>query len=259
MKNEKLKRSITKWSRRVIATLFICGVLLLLIVLNPLLSYANKTEHNEFAVFHNKPLTTGFSSSLDAATALIRKSELYTVGFKIDICLNDGSYYPSIIKKIKGDAFAFGFYNKVVLAGKEDSLTGTMELNGYRWNLDQLLAHEIMHCFQYKNLGFWDSNPVAGIAEWKWEGYPEYIARQNADQSDLKKNIDKLIETEKTEHNGWISFPDGSGTVITYYKNWLLVQYCFNIRKMNWKQLLDEHIKEELINKEMMNWYQNQK
>ncbi|RYF90539.1 MAG: hypothetical protein EOO03_03515 [Chitinophagaceae bacterium] len=147
----------------------------------------------------------------------------------------------------------------MVLLGNLNAANNYVELNGYKWNLTQLLAHEMMHCFQYKDLGFRKSNPVAGIPSWKWEGYPEYIARQNEDQVNLLKNIDHLIATEKTDHNGWINFADETGTVIEYYKSWLLVKYCLDIKKQSWNQLLNDKTSDAAIHAEMMHWYQLQK
>ena len=93
--------------------------------------------------------------------------------------------YPSLIEMIQGQAFAWGFYNKVVLNGKLNCKENCVELNGYKWNLIQLIAHEETHCLQFHKFGIWKSNPVASNPKWKWEGYAEYVARQNKDQKDL--------------------------------------------------------------------------
>lgn len=254
-----MKRTLKKWGIRFVATLITCGILLLIIVLNPLLSYAGKTKHTNYTIYHNKNISKELLTRLDAATLLVSESEIYDPALKLDICLNDGSEYPSLIQKINGPAFAMGFYNKVVLMSNSDPSCTYAQLNGYTWNMEQLLAHEMMHCFQYNDLGLLGSNPIADIPGWKWEGYPEYIARKNADQSDLVLNIDRLISTEKTVHNGWIYFADGTGTVIEYYKNWLLVQYCLNIKKISWKQLLADKTDQTIIYSEMINWYTRQK
>ena len=60
-----------------------------------------------------------------------------------------------------------------------------------------IIAHEMTHCLQFDKLGFWESKPIANIPNWKWEGYAEYISRQNADQKDLSKNIQRFIATDK--------------------------------------------------------------
>lgn len=248
-----MKRHIKKWMLRITATgLFIAG-LLLIIILNPILTYAHKTEHASFTIYHQKPIDTLLRVRLDEATALVQKSEFYRQNLKLDICLNDGSVYPTLIRKLRGRAFAWGFYNKVVLQGKMNEKDNYLELNGYQWNLVQLLAHEITHCIQFDKLGFWKSKPVASIPNWKWEGYAEFIARQNPDQTDLIRNIDRL---EKSPEDSWeIIFEDGTISPRDYYKNWLLVQYCLIVKKMTYEQLLKNNTMELVLEKEMMAWY----
>ena len=104
-------------------------------------------------------------------------------------------------------------------------------------------------------VGTYVSKPIAHIPMWKWEGYPEYVARKN--KASLIKNISHLIETEKTDNNNWISFGDSTGTVIPYYKSWLLVQYCLDIRKMTYTQLLKDTTQEALLTQHMMKWYES--
>ena len=143
----------------------------------------------------------------------------------------------------------------MVLSGTANYGENYVVLSGYKWNLTQLLAHEMIHCYQFKRFGLLQSRPVANIPDWKWEGYPEYVARQNADQKDLRKNIARLLAAEKTENSGWILFDDGTGTVLPYYKSWLLVSYCLGVKKMTYTQLIADTVGEEAMMGEMMGWY----
>ncbi len=156
---------------------------------------------------------------------------------------------------LRGSAFAWGFYDKVVLMGNANYKDNYVELNGYKWNYTQLLAHEEIHCLQFHKFGLWKSNPIAKVPEWKWEGYPEYVARRNDNNNCLISNIDKLLKTEKTDNNNWILFDDSTGTVIPYYKNWLLLQYCLDIKKMSYSQLLKDTTNNQTTTQHMMKWY----
>jgi Collagenase len=248
-----MKRQIKKWTLRLVATVLLIAGLLLIIVLNPILTYANKTTHKNYSVYHNKTLDPALITSLDEATEFLKTSELYNPALNLDICLNDGSKYPKLMRILRGQAFAWGFYNKVVLQGNANFIKNHVELNGYKWNLTQLLAHEMTHCLQFDMLGFWKSNPVANIPDWKWEGYAEYVSRQNMDQKDLKKNIERFITTDK---NSWeIHFTDSTIAPREYYDSWTLVQYCLDIKKMNYKQLLADTVSEQQMRQEMMNWF----
>jgi hypothetical protein len=248
-----MKRQIKKWALRLTATTLLIAGLLLIIVLNPILTYANKTTHNNLTIFHNKTLDPTLLTKLDEATELLKASEFYNSKLHLDICLNDGSKYPKLIKALRGQAFAWGFYDKVVLQGTANFNDNYVELNGYKWNLTQLLAHEMTHCLQFDKLGFWKSKPIANIPNWKWEGYAEYVSRQNTDQKDLTKNIIQLIRTDK---NNWeIYFPDSTITPREYYDHWTLVQYCMDIKKMNYKQVLADTTSEETVRQDMMKWF----
>jgi hypothetical protein len=252
-----MKRQIKKWALRIAVTGLLIAGLLLIVVLNPILTYANKTTHHNFTIFHNTKLDPIITLQLDNARKLLETSEFYNDNLNFDICLNDGSKYPNIIKAIRGQAFAWGFYDKVVLQGNLNCKNNYIELNSYKWNFTQLLAHEMTHCLQFDKFGFWKSKPIANIDNWKWEGYAEYISRQNANQQDIIKNLDRLNQTDQ---NNWeITFEDNFITPKEYYNYWTLVQYCFDIKKMNYKQLLTDSTSEEGIRQEMMKWYNAKK
>lgn len=255
-----MKKSIKKWSIRITTTLLFIGGLLIGIVLNPSMLYANKTIVGNYTIYHQSDINPSLMLRLENVTSLLKESELFDPNFKLDICLNDGSTYPKLIEKIHGRAFAFGFYNKVVLQGHSNLKDNYHELNGYRWNLEQLLAHEAVHCYQYDYFGFWNANPIANHAQWKWEGYPEYIARQNEDQQNLIDNIKRLIEHKSLEKTSWsITFSDETISPVDYYEDWLLVQFCLDIKKLSYTELLKDNTSKQEINKQMLQWYHKNK
>lgn len=248
-----MKRQIIIWIFRLAVTgLFIIG-LLIVIILNPNLMYANKTKHNSFTIYHNGNLDPLLTSQLDDARKLLKTSEFYNDKLNFDICLNDGSKYTGIIKTIRGQAFAWGFYDKVVLQGTMNCKANYVELNGYKWNLTQLLTHEMTHCLQFDKLGLWKSNPIANIDNWKWEGYAEYISRQNKNQKNLLESLDRLSQSDR---NKWeITLDDSTITSREYFSYWILVQYCLDIKKMSFKQLLTDTTKEQSIKEELEKWH----
>jgi hypothetical protein len=228
---------------------------LIILVMNPTLLYSRESSYKNYTIYHNQPISLWLIIRLDRATNLLESSEIYDPDLNYSICLNDGSAYPKLIKAIQGEAFGWGFYHHVVLYGNSNFEKNFTELQSRKWNLTQLLAHEEMHCQQFNTFGFLKSNPVAKIPNWKWEGYPEYIARKKPDQIDLALNIAGLLSTEKTINKGWISFADGTGTSLNYYKNWLLVQFCMDIKRMTFVQMIHNRQSESELSKEMMEWY----
>ena len=233
-------------------SVFIFGLLLVL-VFNPMLLYAIKNNSGNYTILSQQQSGAEFIKQLNNANSLIMGSELFDSDMKYTICMNDGCIYPRLIEFIQGHAFAYGFYHIIALRGEMNAGNNYVELNGYRWNLTELLAHEATHCMQFNKFGLLQSYPIARIPMWKWEGYPEYVARKN--KASLVKNISQLVATINTDNNNWICFDDSTGTVIPYFKSWLLVQYCIDIRKMSYAQLLQDTTHEELVNQNMMNWY----
>ncbi len=252
-----MKIKYRKWGLRLVATCIVVLGLLLAIVLNPILLYANKSNVGNYTICSQHLPDPYFIERLNNATELLKTSELYDGNQKLTICINDGSAFPRLVQAIQGPAFAYAYYHNVVLNGAVNARDNYVELNGYKWNLTELLAHEATHCMQSRKYGLLHSNPIARYPQWKWEGYPEYVARKN--KASLSENISHLIETEHTDNNNWISFDDSTGTVIPYYKSWLLMQYCLDIRKMSYTQLLEDTTCEALFTQYMMNWYATRK
>lgn len=239
------------WALRLFATVALIAGLLLVIILNPILSYANKTSTGAVTMYHQQKLDKDLISSLSQALEKLKTSPWYRDGLRLEICLNDGSTYPSIIRTLRGPAFAWGFYNKVVLQGKVNAAANTVELNGYRWNLTQLLAHEMTHCMQYDRLGLLKSKPIASIPDWKWEGYAEYVARQGANRHDFVTDLDRL---DKTDANAWaVTLDDGTVAPRNYNEAWLLVRFCLDIKKMTYEELLADSRTEGEWRKQMRN------
>ena len=251
-----MKHSLKKWSIRLFATSILLVTILLVIVLKPALTYAGHTRYGSFTIYHNARIDPLLYQRLNDAKYLLSASELYNPDTHFDICLNDGSPYPSLIRTLRGPAFAWGFYDKVVLQGESDCRMNMVSLNGYKWDLTQLYAHELVHCMQFSALGLLHSNPLARIPEWKWEGYAEYIARRSADQQRLAFNIKRLLDADTIDKNSWaISFPDHTIAPRTYYQYWILVQYCLDVKKMSYKAVLADDHSEQHVYEDMMRWY----
>jgi hypothetical protein len=252
-----MKRNFKKWLSWIFLTvLFISGIILT-VILNPRLTYANKTTHKNFRVYHDTTLDPQILKYLDQTIVLLKSSEFYDDKLTFDICLNENSVYPKLMQVLRGQAFGFGFLDKVVLQGTANYQDNYIELNGYKWNLTQLLAHEMIHCLQFDKLGFWKSKPVANIPNWKWEGYAEYVSRQETNQKDLSKNLARLFTTNK---GSWkVTFADSTISPRAYYESWTMVQYYMNIKKMTYEQILADTTNEQIVRQDMMNWYENNK
>lgn len=185
------------------STIVLMAGILIGIILNPSMLYANKTEVEGFIVYHNEALQPEMGKRLVAVREMLEDSDFYNPEFKLKICLNDEALYPKLMGMIRKPAFGWGFLDIVVLQGVADYKMNTIELNAYKWNLEQLFAHEAIHCYQYYKLGFWNSQPVKNHPNWKWESYPEYVSRKNDYQIDLRINIYRLIGQNEENPDSW--------------------------------------------------------
>ncbi len=250
-----MKQTIKKWALRFVLSGLLVLALLITFILNPSFLYAEKTVVGNCNIYHDVAIDSSLIGRLKEASEIIKTSTLFDAGLKYDICLNDGSYYPSLVKFILDEPIGTTFYNKLVFFGTINFKENYGLLNHKKWNMAELIAHSQTHCLQFKKFGLWKSNPIAGYPNWKWEGYAEYISRKLTNNNNLTINIGKLVETEKAENDNWIQFADGTGCIFSFYKMRLMVQYCIEIKKMNIEQLLKDKTTEELVTKEMIDWY----
>jgi hypothetical protein len=255
-KKPRAKKYVRKWLLRTAGVMLLFLGVPVTFLLNPSLLYAHHTVHNQFVIYHNSPLSPAFAQRLDNVTRHLEASELADPALRIDVCLNDGSKYPALVRRLFGPAFAQSFYNKFVLRGEVDWQANVVSEPDCRWNLEQLLTHEATHCLQLNRFGIWNWRPLNTQPVWKEEGYPEYVARRNPDQTDPAANIRRLLETEEQgDHDGWVTFADGTVVDIPYYRYWLLTQYCLDIKHMTYVQLLADTSSKAEIETEMMEWY----
>ncbi len=109
------------------------------------------------------------------------------------------------------------------------------------------------HCLQYDGLGFWHSKPVARIPDWKWEGYADYIARRSNGSQDLAANLQRFLNTPTQQWE--ITLADSTIAPRNYYGWSLLVQYCMDVKKLTYREVLADSKEEAAVRAEMMAWY----
>lgn len=239
-------------------SLLVLGFIVLL--LNPSILYAHETITSQYTIYHNQPLDPAFMQRLEQAHDLVETSEVFDKALRLEVCLNDGSKYPSLVQTVWGPAFAWGFYNKVVLNGEVNAEANRLTLHTYSWNLASLLAHEMTHCYQFHHLGLWHSNPLAGYPTWKWEGYAEYVARQPKTRQDLQQNIARLQQAQQTTPDRWdIQLMDSSSTSREYFNYFVLSEYCLDVKHMTFQQLLHDTTTEKATHQQLIEWYQHGK
>lgn len=255
-----MKRKIKTWTMRIAATGFISMCSIVAALFNPGVLYANETIVGNFTIRHHQKLDDAMTDRLVAIDKMVKESELYDPSFRVELCLNDGSYYPELIKTLRGVAFGWGFSDKAIFYGEANFKTNRVHLNGYEWNLEQLFVHEITHCLQHHHFGWLGSNPLARHPEWKWEGYAEYASRKGPNQRSLLQNMERMNLAKAEKPNAWgILFDDSTVAPRIYYQHWMLMQYCLDITGMTYEEVIDSSLTKEGLQKEVEDWYLHQK
>jgi hypothetical protein len=253
-----MKKLIKKWLLRFTLSGLFLLFLLVTFVLYPSLLYANKTSIGNCNIYHNTPIDSMLIIRLNEAGEIVKSSELFDANLKFDICLNDGSRYPSLIKMILDEPIGTTFYNKIVFFGKINVKENYGLEDKNKWNLTQLIAHSQIHCLQFNKLGVWKSNPIANYPTWKWEGFAEYSSRKETISNNLITNIYKLLIIENSTNHSWVEFSDNTGSSLMFYKRRVLVQFCTDIKRMNFEQLLKDTTTEGVVEEQMMSWYSSE-
>jgi hypothetical protein len=74
------------------------------------------------------------------------------------------------------------------------------------------------------------------------------------------KNIEKLNDVIKEGKDEWgITFADSTLTSKDYFRYRFLVQYCLEIKKHTYENLLQDTTSEQTTTTQMMNWFATQK
>ncbi|AMJ67241.1 hypothetical protein AXW84_18755 [Hymenobacter sp. PAMC 26628] len=230
-----------------------------LLVLNPGFLYANRTATTHYVIYHNRALDPALLPRLDQARAIDQQSSWFDPALRLNICLNDGSAYPKLVEKVLGPAFGWSVYRSVVLSGEANPRANYVFLNGYKWNLVQLLAHEAAHCYQLRRLGIWRMNPIIQqYPTWKLEGYAEYVARRGPNYPSLRQQVQQLNQAEQaTPHEWGITLVDGT-TASREYANYLIITtYCLDVKKLTYQQLLADTTSKQTVHRQLANWYRH--
>jgi hypothetical protein len=246
-----------KWALSVLASAGMLLLGLVVLLLNPGVLFAHHTTTRQLTIYHNQPLDPVLLLRLEQARTLVQPSEVFAKSLRLEVCLNDGSWYPRLIQTIRSPAFAWSFYNKVVLNGEADAQANRLTFRTYAWNLTSLVAHEMTHCYQFTYFGLWHSNPLAGYPTWKWEGYAEYVARRPQGPQSLRQRVARLYHAEQAEPDRWdLPLADSSCTSREYFAYLVLTQYCLDVKHLTLQQLLRDTTSEQVVRQQLQAWYQ---
>ena len=256
-------KKILKRIFKVTSLTALTGILMTaIVILFPERLFAHKLSYKEFTVYSNNKIDDNIKAVLDAASALLQKSELNHPAYKYNIILCNNSFYNKIDNKIfgTGPAARARLHNviiKVRIDAKKNQAFPTFP-KACTINLTYMIAHEMTHCLQANKYGLLKFNPLKHPEFWKLEGYPEYISRQNersGEDYSLIADIERCVDLKRKATDSWILSEDGGCQVPDYYyRGRLMMEYLIDIRHFSYDQILKDIRSENTIYQEMIKW-----
>src|SRR5689334_9743921 len=165
-------KKILKRILKVTSLTALTGILIIaIIILFPERLFAHKLSYKEFTVYSNNKIDDNIKAVLDAASALLQKSELNDPGYNYNIILCNNSFYNTIDNKIlgTGPAARARLHNiiiKVRIDPEKNQAFPTFP-TVCTINLPYMIAHEMTHCLQANKYSLLKFNPLKHPEFWK--------------------------------------------------------------------------------------------
>lgn len=221
-------------------------------MLNPQWHYDYKTERGNFTLLHDQAFPEGVDSILHQAHLLVKQSPHYLPDYQITICMDDGSDFPRWIEKLKHGR-AVSYAHIVVMQQAFDYEKGVSNFNDRLWDLTELYAHEITHCYQFKLAGF----ATLWLPMWKIEGYAEYTSRRVVAPFSLRERYALLLKsrTQAIEGFRWAASQNAYGSPESYLEALVYVQYLLEVENLTYPQILETELTAKAVEKKLNTWY----
>lgn len=167
-----------KLIRRVIDVISLLVFFYILLYLWPYPTFAHSISYKQFKVYSDNDINSELLNPvIDRAVILASKSDVYDSTITINILLPESKLKYGILSLMyfKSIGFTNPFTKNVIISLPDLSLNRAC-IDKYRKNyrnLDELIAHELCHIYQYKVLGYYK---LVTLPIWIKEGYPEFIS-----------------------------------------------------------------------------------
>lgn len=205
----------------------------------PNLLFGHTFTYKNFNVHSATALGDNIQTILDEAEKHLSASELYDKNLTQDIYLCNGYALYSFLAPLSRKAFACNYpiVNNIFIACCDIDKNQTYKNNeqdNYTRQLSELISHETSHTLMEKKLGFWK---FRSLADWKKEGYCEYIGYNNAD---ALKDAKHFLATHKNDNS----------TRAMYRKYYYAVTFLKDSEKMTFADIIASDLTfEHVLNK----------
>ncbi len=251
-------RKIITWSA-IILTVFIfyklAGVRSLIY---PYSQFPHQKAFPHFTVYSDEPLPVSITALMDTVRQQVHALEAYDpdASFNIFFC-NSPTLYGEIVQQIGRGVNSQGIY--IAPLGNVFINLGFIERIRQRYGPDyrhtmlegrviHIVVHELAHGYIARKVGFWQ---YRRLPFWKQEGYAEYAAAfaetADFDKRDFLKRVSKLVDS---------TYLTDVPIRRAYFRSQLLVEFFLTHQGNNLNDLLDASTREDAVEKELMQWFQ---
>lgn len=271
-----MKKTIKIILYSILAIVLILGFFILITIF-PELIMRNKIDYKNYKVYSTVSIDKEMHNILDSIDNIVVKCEIYQPNVKHRIFFyNESKFFKAIQEKlIKAPTFTPMYHlgnskvqNIVTFRPIDIKNNRLIQDENQKPFLTQIIAHEIIHTFQYKVYG-----DIGNIPFWKIEGYAEYWSDLDRNKTTLE-TINSKIELLKHQDLFWMK--DKNGNFIpfgleqinksyfnestgkwyagVYFVAHLMAQYAFDIKHINYKTYMSKDTKQNDILVEMFKW-----
>ena len=253
------QRTVGKWTLRVIVLILILVALDVAVLAYPNLLFAHKKSFDEFTLYSNQPLPSGFGQVVDSVRERIEAMENARPGAPCDIYICDTqrlySFFTRLTRKPSSSmAFCLSAFGNVYLNDTKIRRIAEHNYGGirhcrYEGDYAEVIAHEIAHFNVVKSLGY---RRAVRMPFWKSEGYAEYqanIASTRADSS--------YVFTDRIDLFLNVAFWCGEDSIARRLYKWhILVEFLAEEKGYGLEELIDESVTEASTLEEMLAWHE---
>lgn len=248
MKNKYLKKALI-----VIAEV---TVILLLLYINCIIDTSKITINDKITVHANTSDTIYIQEVLHRANNKLKNANIDVPSATFVLCKSQDEYNRKTLYKSRGSlATNITPFNFILLSSGnyQDDLQEKTDNRLVARSISSVIAHELAHSWQYRDLGFYKFFQIKFDSSWKLEGHAEYVAAS----SSFNVNNGKQLFIQSHPNPAVILNNDIMNATYWYYICRLRVSYLIDIKGISWQDFWETTYNEETLDAEIREYISN--
>jgi hypothetical protein len=239
--------------KRLLIWIWILVGIYTLILLFPWFFFTYKVEYGQFIIYSDRQIDKNISTVLKDVQSRILKSEWYSQSDIYHVFICNTSWRLAIFTR---SSTIGGRVNTIISDNvyiRESDISRNSILSPVRWQdiltplerpLSYFIAHEIIHIYQWRNIG---RLKLFTLPMYIQEWYPDYIAKK-PNFNFTKYAQDYLKESASMSPENWL-----------YNRYHLLIAYLIDIQGKNYQQIIEENIPINILEQQLSGYIKKYK